>query len=164
MTQGAQNTFFWGVALLVSLATFIQGGKVPPQFVETLSYRGRGLKSITWIQNFNLLFAENDTTPLPRYGPFLIAHDHNATSAFAITPLMSLDGVIDSPKTNHCAKVELKYRISTQLSLFFIFFIRNPWGNNGNRVTLSLLHAFECTDMFFYSIYKKLTNSRRPTN
>ena len=121
MTQGAQNTFFWGVALLVSLATFIQGGKVPPQFVETLSYRGRGLKSITWIQNFNLLFAENDTTPLPRYGPFLIAHDHNATSAFAITPRMSLDGVTDSPKTNHCAKVELKYRISTQLSLFLFF-------------------------------------------
>jgi len=47
MTQGAQNMFFGGVALLVSLATFIQGGKVPAQFLETLSYRGRGLKLIT---------------------------------------------------------------------------------------------------------------------
>ena len=47
MTQGAQNMFFRGVALLVSLATFIQGGKVPAQFLETLSYRGRGLKLIT---------------------------------------------------------------------------------------------------------------------
>ena len=82
MTQGAQNMFFGGVALLVSLATFIQGGKVPAQFLETLSYRGRGLKLVTWIQIFNLLFAKYDTTPLPRYGPFLIAHDHNATSAF----------------------------------------------------------------------------------
>ena len=56
MTQGAQNMFFRGVALLVSLATFIQGGKVPAQFLETLSYRGRGLKLIICIQNFNLRF------------------------------------------------------------------------------------------------------------
>ena len=123
MTQGAQNMFFGGVALLVSLATFIQGGKVPAQFLETLSYRGRGLKLIICIQNFNLLFAKYDTTPLPRYGPFFIAHGHNATSAFAVTPLMSFGGVSHPPKTNHRAKVELKCRISTQLSLFFIFYI-----------------------------------------
>ena len=98
MTQGAQNMFFGGVALLVSLATFIQGGKVPAQFLETLSYRGRGLKLVTWIQIFNLLFAKYDTTPLPRYGPFLIAHDHNATSAFTVTPLMSFGGVTHPPR------------------------------------------------------------------
>jgi hypothetical protein len=56
MTQGAQNMFFGGVALLVSLATFIQGGKVSARFLETLSYRGRGLKLIICIQNFNLPF------------------------------------------------------------------------------------------------------------
>jgi len=56
MTQGAQNMFFGGAALLVSIATIIQGGKVPAQFLETLSYRGCGLKLIICIQNFNLRF------------------------------------------------------------------------------------------------------------
>jgi hypothetical protein len=55
--------------------------------------------------------------------PFFIAHEHNATSAYAITPLMSFGGVTHPPKTSHCPKVELKGGISPQQPLFFIFHV-----------------------------------------